>query len=395
MKRRHLSDAAPSLAGYLLSKKEGRLGSPEKPLSDLGLLSYRNYWTLAVFYYLRTCPDDVSLQDISNATSMTMEDVFYVLREQDMITVSDGQSGRIRAPATSKYKSREGAVSSGGGETNGVVRPRRGRPPSTVEKDKEGAMAIPSEYKIHFDRDYVFAHIKNYEVKDYLRVKPEKLHWTPFLVVRTLAESDGHTGDLQATEAAPPPLYSMAPKEGQDPTEATEVANRIATTQPPSSIEEVDAHEVEAHIQSNGQALECSSIEGLPSREEGHAPRDHMVLQEAGQPTVIVPRLTDVDASAEEDTVLFDLADSPKGVLTRGVKRSPSPASTAPSTPSRKTRRMMEKPSGIRNGSAKTLQPVVEISSKLPFHAAARTVNNIFNDGCSDEDAPGSDDPMV
>jgi histone acetyltransferase MYST2 len=41
-----------SFPGYLLSKTENKVGSPERPLSDLGLLSYRSYWKDTLLGYI-------------------------------------------------------------------------------------------------------------------------------------------------------------------------------------------------------------------------------------------------------------------------------------------------------------------------------------------------------
>jgi len=46
-------------SGYLLSRVEGQPGSPERPLSDLGRVSYESYWKSVVFSYLQ-CHCEVS-----------------------------------------------------------------------------------------------------------------------------------------------------------------------------------------------------------------------------------------------------------------------------------------------------------------------------------------------
>ena len=50
--------------GYLLTKRENKTGSPEKPLSDLGLLSYRYYWRNVLFEVLSDSPEALSIEGI-------------------------------------------------------------------------------------------------------------------------------------------------------------------------------------------------------------------------------------------------------------------------------------------------------------------------------------------
>lgn len=63
---------------YELSKREGKLGSPEKPLSDLGLISYRAYWLEKIMEYLSgTDPQEINVDEIAHHTSFTHQDIIH------------------------------------------------------------------------------------------------------------------------------------------------------------------------------------------------------------------------------------------------------------------------------------------------------------------------------
>ncbi|XP_057244515.1 histone acetyltransferase KAT8-like, partial [Malurus melanocephalus] len=49
---------------YELSKLESTVGSPEKPLSDLGKLSYRSYWSWVLLEILRDFRGTLSIKDL-------------------------------------------------------------------------------------------------------------------------------------------------------------------------------------------------------------------------------------------------------------------------------------------------------------------------------------------
>jgi len=76
---------------YELSKKEGKLGSPEKPLSDLGLLSYRAYWAETIVELLYNSTDELSIDDIAQKTSITHADVMNTCNTLQLFKHYKGQ----------------------------------------------------------------------------------------------------------------------------------------------------------------------------------------------------------------------------------------------------------------------------------------------------------------
>ncbi|KAF0305461.1 Histone acetyltransferase KAT7 [Amphibalanus amphitrite] len=66
---------------YLLTKTENKIGSPEKPLSDLGLISYRSYWKDALLRYFADFRGKVvSIKDISQEMAANSNDIVSTLQ---------------------------------------------------------------------------------------------------------------------------------------------------------------------------------------------------------------------------------------------------------------------------------------------------------------------------
>jgi len=83
---------------YELSKFEGKTGSPEKPLSDLGLLSYRSYWSETILEILLNLKNQegsdrpiITINDISEQTAIKKEDVISTLQYLNLINYYKGQ----------------------------------------------------------------------------------------------------------------------------------------------------------------------------------------------------------------------------------------------------------------------------------------------------------------
>jgi len=73
---------------YELSKIEEKVGSPEKPISDLGKVSYMSYWTAVLTDVLDRQPltSELSVEDIARQTCMTTADIIETLKEKKILT---------------------------------------------------------------------------------------------------------------------------------------------------------------------------------------------------------------------------------------------------------------------------------------------------------------------
>ncbi|EFQ35461.1 MOZ/SAS family protein [Colletotrichum graminicola M1.001] len=146
---------------YLLTRVERKTGSPEKPLSDMGLVSYRNYWRLVLCRYLldhveedKSAAPGLSIRQMSDDTGLTPDDVISAL---------EGLRCLVRDPQTELYAFR-------------------------------------------VDLAYCNEYIAKWEAKNYVKLYPDALTWTPYVMGR---------GNATNFELGPA-ISAIAPREEDD-----------------------------------------------------------------------------------------------------------------------------------------------------------------------------------
>jgi len=73
---------------YELTRREGKTGTPERPLSDLGLVSYRSYWTRTLLAHLKRRRNacDVTIAELAKATAIREADIVSTLKMAGLLT---------------------------------------------------------------------------------------------------------------------------------------------------------------------------------------------------------------------------------------------------------------------------------------------------------------------
>ena len=77
---------------YELSIIENKIGTPEKPLSDLGRETYLSWWAQRLVDFIRGRKGEgFTLSDISKETAMTEEDIQFTMEQTGMVKFVNNQ----------------------------------------------------------------------------------------------------------------------------------------------------------------------------------------------------------------------------------------------------------------------------------------------------------------
>jgi len=101
---------------------EGKIGSPEKPLSDLGYKGYVTYWASVIARAVSKLDNKplISINDLSNYTYIHQDDIYAGLRYMDALVTHANRTIVISKVKVAEWLAKNKAAAS----LNMVVEPK-------------------------------------------------------------------------------------------------------------------------------------------------------------------------------------------------------------------------------------------------------------------------------
>ena len=226
---------------------------------------------------------------------MTIEDVYNTLCVQGLIDVLAVPTPKPLPGQSIKLMKNRKTM---------VARRHLIRSQTNDDDISKGPFVPPTQYEIHWDPGYVKSYLEKWEAKGYMKIKPEKLKWSPFLLAR-VKKSDADSQLALEAEV----MGSTPDKDNPGPASASSLPET------PAPITPIDVED---------------SDDEMGSTPAPHSPEKHMHSSE--QPTL---RRLRSQHRTVNDSVDSRSPFTPSRYL-RGPGVSGSPPNTIP-TPSRAT----------------------------------------------------------
>jgi GNAT superfamily N-acetyltransferase len=151
-------------ASYEISRREGVLGGPEKPISDLGKKGYKRFWAGEIARWLLSLEVQdgqeetiVDVQDCSQATWICMEDCLAVLRDMGVVEEAGMGPGKPKATAVA-----DGIVETREAQHNHANLPDAGQGDATAAED--GSTPVKDVPRVRIDKAAVRRYVSDQRI---------------------------------------------------------------------------------------------------------------------------------------------------------------------------------------------------------------------------------------
>ncbi|CAO3606991.1 unnamed protein product [Cunninghamella blakesleeana] len=162
---------------YELSRREGVIGSPEKPLSVLGLLGYHSYWSSLILSLLQKIKEKVSIATICQITRLHENDVIDTLSRLGLLRFQEDYENNSNSNNSSNSNNNGSTIqivsnNNNMNNMNNNISSKSKSKSSVSSSSTTTLYHFPSSAVIHITPEMIQEAIKKHRIHFYRKLDP-------------------------------------------------------------------------------------------------------------------------------------------------------------------------------------------------------------------------------